>query len=147
MKDTNNILDINQWTSDYTNNLGHITSSSNGIVSISNQHSYIGESSFKLMQPATANWNAFYYRTFNASSNNNYTWKLDVYCPDNDFTCALATNNAELSRVTIPANNKIFQHIELSGTTQSNFDRLELRFFNNSNNSRIFIDNSILVLG
>ena len=146
MKDTNNILNIDQWIPDYTNNLGHITTSSGGI-SISNQHSRIGESSFKLMQPSPANWNAFYYSTYNASSNKNYIWKLDVYCPDNDFVCAFATNNEELSRVTIPANNKIFQHIELSGTTPSSFGRLELRFFNNSNNSRIFIDNSILVLG
>lgn len=139
MKDTNNLLTVNLWSGgEYFQNTSF--NSQNKLI-VSNKFSTLGEYSTKYIQPSPANWGSFSTHLDGALVNKKYKLSLDIYNPDNEYYLQLLINNNQLTRVTIPKLDKC-QNISLTINTPSTaFEYIYLQFFNNADNSKIFVDN------
>lgn len=139
MKDNNNLLTVNLWSGgEYFQNTSF--NSQNKLI-VSNKFSTLGEYSTKYIQPSPANWGSFSTHLDGALVNKKYKLSLDIYNPDNEYYLQLLINNNQLVRVTIPKLDKC-QNISLTINTPSTaFEYVYLQFFNNADNSKIFVDN------
>lgn len=137
MKDNNNIYDHTRWSAgeyDYMN-----ITTQYGTVNISERFSTIGEKCILFKQANPADYGYFYFdSTTTLTSGNNYTVSFDCYSPDASFVLQVR-QDGELSRVTIPKSSQI-QEISLSFTANQSL-KWRVQLFNNTSDSRIFIDN------
>ena len=144
MKDNNNLVDYQLWSGgEYATPL---TNSSGGVIKINNELSSIGENSILFTQNKNTNWG--YYFSYpltgsNVQANTTYTISFDVYCPDAMFYTKLSSGS--VNTVVIINVSECLQHIELSITNNDQYDVL-LQFYNNTGNSRIYMDNVNLII-
>lgn len=140
VKDTNNILSINAWSAgEYNDNLTYIDNgnSRNGLFTILNNYSSIGEKSIKVKHTSSRYWINI---LFNGLLNNTYGVSINIYNPNNTTKLTLRTDEDVISTVNIPKNNN-WQTIKLTGTLTSDNDTY-IRILNDNNTgSYLYLDN------
>ena len=150
MKDNNNKLDINLWSGgEYDNSLTNVwCNQDNQKCIISDEWSYIGESSFKITRGGgiRGNWMKFMYRT--ATAKQTLTCTCKIYSPSAEALIWLCDDNQgnEGSHTSVriyPSNN--VQTITLTYTgTLTTITSYCLRVNMEYDNTVLFIDDIIM---
>jgi len=144
VKDINNLLDYSVWSgSDYSIPAPYLNQL---IMNPSKDFSSIGESCMMFKQNMDTNWGYFQFVVDKKDilPETVYNVSFDCYCPDEYFNIGIRHVNA-LSSLRIPS-SEIIQHVTLTAETPSEItDNLVLRWYNNSRDSRIYLDNINLV--
>ncbi|WP_296862184.1 hypothetical protein [uncultured Methanobrevibacter sp.] len=108
MKDTNNILDHNQWSADYDETPNAFICGSGMKVYVTNEYSSIGESSFKIVKTGTTQVWVEVRQTSNKTS---FTGTIDVYNPYENGALILvisySDNSQSSTNVGIPFNDDL----------------------------------------
>ena len=114
MKDTNNKLNYNQWsTGEYQDNTeGYST---NAIIQTSKEYSMIGENSLKVINN-TSSTKTTYTSRINVASNKTYTLSCILFNPKSQVNVVLESNKSTYSVVGVPPSDKP-QRITVSYST------------------------------
>lgn len=104
MKDNNNLLNYNQWsTGEYQDNTeGYLT---NAIIQTSKEYSMIGENSLKVINN-TSSTKTTYTSPINVASNKTYTLSCILFNPKSQVNVVLESNKSTYSVVSVPPSDK-----------------------------------------
>ena len=140
MKDTDNLLDHNQWSAgEYQNNLSSFDRIDACIIT--NTYSYIGESCIRVGKTSDTWWANL---PFIAPTAGTYTATMKVLNLTG-YHCTLRfyQSTTMITEVNIPVSN-VWQTISLSATISSTEDT-EIRILNYGNTDDLFFDDVIVV--
>ena len=136
MKDNNNLLDYNIWsTGEYNNNVGGFSRNNNGVIHLSNQYSIIGENSIKLIRTSDEYPNTANIQLTGLSSK--IQLSLDILSKNNNCEVDLYGDSV-LSSVTVPQ-SIVSQKIILSTNTIK--ENVYIRFRLPNKDDYMFINN------
>ena len=136
MKDTNNKLDYNVWsTGEYNNNTNGFNKNNNSIIQLSNQYSIIGENSIKLIRTSDGYPNTANIQLTGLSSK--IRLSLDILSKNNNCEVDLYGDSV-LSSVTVPQ-SIVSQKIILSTNTIK--ENVYIRFRLPNKDDYMFINN------
>lgn len=136
MKDNNNKLDFNQWsTGEYNNNINGFNRNNNSIIQLSNQYSIIGENSIKLIRTSDEYPNTANIQLIGLSSK--IQLSLDILSKNNKCEVDLYGDSV-LSSVTVPQ-SIVSQKIILSTNTIK--ENVYIRFRLPNKDDYMFINN------
>ncbi|MCR5026980.1 MAG: hypothetical protein K6A34_06035 [Methanobrevibacter sp.] len=143
MKDNNNLLSYNQWsTGEYNNSLIGVNG---GLCQISNEFSSIGEYSFKIIRDSAHNWVEL--RT-NAEGNS-FTGSCNIYSlVDGEclLICTYTDNTQSYSNVLFYGNNNIQNlSVSIDKNPDKTLNYLSLRI-KLASDSFIYMDNPSIIL-
>ena len=139
VKDTNNLLEYNQWSgTDYTKDITGITSLNNSIIESMNKWSDIGENSFKLTRTDNSLTTACRMNITNLTIGSNITLKLTTYNTNSNITIRLMDDNTIISDVVVPKSDTS-TIVSLSGDVTNT--TLIMRVILSNNNSYCYLDN------
>ena len=119
MKDNNNLLNYNQWVSDYDGTANGFVCGGGMKVYPNNKYSYIGESSFKLVKTGQSQVWAEVRKNSNATR---FTGNINVYNPYENGALILVitySDNTQSSTVIYIPPNEDFQNISCSITADA----------------------------
>ena len=131
MKDTNNLLDYNQWVADYDETPDGFYHGAGLNVYCSNKISTIGESSFKFIKVSSSSAWAEVRKT---SNDTQFTGTADIYNPNADgFIMMVITytdNTQSTSRTNVSISNSLQKDISCSidATSGKTVSNVALRF-------------------
>ena len=144
MKDTNNLLDHNQWVADYDETPNGFICGNGMKVYVTNEYSSIGESSFKIVKTGTTYFWAEVRQTSNKTS---FTGNIDIYNPYEYGALFLvitySDNTQSSTRVNVsPSDNLQYISASINADTGKTVSTIALRVsFNNA-----YVDNLRLTL-
>lgn len=139
VKDTNNLLEYNQWSgTDYTKDITGITSLNNSIIESVNKWSDIGENSFKLTRTDNSLTTVCRMNITNLTIGSNITLKLTTYNTNSNITIRLMDDNTIISDVVVPKSDTS-TIVSLSGDVTNT--TLIMRVILSNNNSYCYLDN------
>lgn len=139
MKDNNNILTYNIWTCGDYNNLEDFNRYTQESLQITNNHSYIGESSAQI----TLSSNPYVDVPTNITIEGTYTLTLKILT-ENWVQLRLLESWVVKSEVNIPPNTDSWQSISLSATF-SDLSNIRIRIKNIGSTDRVFFDDVTLI--
>ena len=138
MKDTNNLLTHNQWTSgDYTNDLTDFTRIQSS--KITNKYSTIGESSINLDRIDNTWWINV---PANLSTTGDYTFSIDILNKSDTVTLRFQANGSAVTTLNVPTSDS-WQTYSISASL-TNLTNVYLQILN-YNYDGIYIDNIRLI--
>ena len=138
VKDTNNLLTHNQWTSgDYTNDLTDFTRIQSS--KITNQYSTIGESSINLNRIDNTWWINV---PANLSTTGDYTFSIDILNKSDSVALRFQANGSAVTTLNIPTSDS-WQTYSISASL-TNLTNVYLQILNYTYDG-IYIDNIRLI--
>lgn len=140
MKDTNNLADYNVWSGgEYNKNSTRF----NGLISITNEYSTMGEYCLKLENKTTTL--TLVDSTIPSPPNTQYTLKCNVYIIKGSISVVLRDNTwGHTSLVKAP--NGGWEEVSITYTTSSSASSVAIQF-NKAANSKFYVDDIVLIKG
>lgn len=143
MKDTNNLIDYNNWSgTDYTQDITGIYINGDATAASTTNYSTTGESSLRIKNPDVSRWHSVDLFKI-ASPQRLVTGTLEIYNKGCSVHVHLfhTTAGEMITSIVVPPNSS-FTKLTISGDTSNITGNISIRVFpRDVNNSPVYVDN------